>query len=93
MMVKKTRLSQQILRSRLNDKYFNYDKKSYYAKVCLGCINSKKKSKDKKIELEVKRIRWKKNQILTNRIATTMINSIDKELNGNFHPIKRAVMI
>lgn len=49
-MARKKRPQQQSLRSRPNKKYFNYGKKSHYARDCPGRINLKKKLKDKKME-------------------------------------------
>lgn len=50
MMAKKKGPHQQTPRFWLNKKCFNYGKKDYYARDCPDHTDSKKKSKDKKIE-------------------------------------------
>lgn len=50
MIAKKNKPQQQTPRFRLNKKYFNYSKKSYYIKNYLGCINLKRNPEDKKIK-------------------------------------------
>lgn len=93
MMPRKKDSQQQSLESRLNIECFNYSIKSNYTRNCLYCTNSKRKSKDKKMEYEAKCKKWNKNQTLTNRVVIAKSNASNKKSNDDFYLTKRVLMI